>query len=168
MNQDEIRKMFIAAEYGRTETVAALLDSGVADVNERWVGKTLLMRAAEGGRTETVRLLLDRDADVNTANDEGGTALMYAAARGHTETAALLLDHGADVGAMDNEGGTALLVATKCGHTETAHLLRAAQEARDLAAALPTAHDDPMNRPARRPSGAREPEQASPSRRPRL
>lgn len=120
------------------------------------------------GHTDTVRLMLDHGADVNARDSDGRNALMEAAIIGDTETATLLLDRGAAVDAVDNHGRAAVMFAAENGHTDTAVLLRAAQEASELAAALPPAHDDPMDRPARRPSGTREPEQTSPSRRPRL
>jgi len=64
-----------AALFGKTEIVAALLNSG-AEVNFRNnEGSTALHTAAFFCRTEIVKLLLENDADVNIKNNSGTTPL---------------------------------------------------------------------------------------------
>jgi ankyrin repeat protein len=82
-----VEELIDAAENGRTETVALLLDR---DPNIHAYNDLALQGAAENGHTETVALLLDRGADLHSKN-EG--ALRVAAENGHTETVALLLKH---------------------------------------------------------------------------
>ncbi len=125
-----------------------------------------LLNAIAGRDVDAMRAALDAGADVNAVGEVGfgETALIAAVYHGHRDGVSLLLERGADVYAKDQDGNTAGDLANH----EIAALLRAAIEARELAAALPAAHDDPTDRPARRPSGAREPEQTSPRRRPRL
>jgi ankyrin repeat protein len=65
-----------AALEGRTETVKALLRTGV-DVDARdHEGHTALMFAAINMHAATVKALLDCGADVNARARDGGTALM--------------------------------------------------------------------------------------------
>lgn len=149
---DEDRAVLVSAAGDRhTKTAALLLDRG-ADVNARDKdGKTALMIAVLREDTETAALLLDRGADVNAVDDEGGTALVLAVmSYCRRETVALLIDRGADVNVKNKYGVTAMSAAAFFDDTKTVALLQAAAEARDLADALPPAHDDPMNRPARR------------------
>jgi hypothetical protein len=64
-----------AAEMGRTDALAAMLDRGIGvDVGSE-VGATALSYAASRGRREAVALLLERGADVNARNGVGRTAL---------------------------------------------------------------------------------------------
>ncbi len=64
-----------AAEMGRTDAVAAMLDRGIdIDVGSD-VGATALSYAASRGHREVVALLLGRGADVNARNGVGKTAL---------------------------------------------------------------------------------------------
>lgn len=134
----------LAVDRADHDGAALLLECG-ADVNAvDDFGETVLMKAAFAGDTEMARLLLDRGADVNAVDDLGETVLMKAAPGG-TDTVRLLLDAGADVNAQDEDGLDALAHAENWGHTtpvalEVAALLRAVQEAHDLAATLPPAH----------------------------
>ena len=118
------------------------------DAPKAWLGndatKKLFLAINEGDADlEAVRLLLDGGADLNACDYDGSTALLCAAGNNWTplETLCLLLDRGADPNACDYAGRTALAVAEESGHTKTAALLRAALESRDLAAALPPAHN---------------------------
>ena len=64
-----------AAEMGRTDALAAMLDRGIdVDVGSD-VGAKALSYAATRGRHEAVALLLERGADVNARNGVGKTAL---------------------------------------------------------------------------------------------
>lgn len=164
--------LVVSAARGRLEDVRLLLDRG-ADVNAAGgsYGETALIAAMRSGSSiEVSQLLLDRGADVNTRSCTGVTALMYAAKAGSPEHVQLLLDQGADPRAISDSGQGAADFARPWDEG-ILNLLRAAQEARDLNAALPSAHDDPMSRSARRAVGAREPEPVvAPARsnRPRL
>jgi ankyrin repeat protein len=70
---------FEAAEQGRTDLLAELLDAGAeVDAFDRY-GTTALAGAVFGGHADTVELLLARGADPNAARWEGHTAVTYAA-----------------------------------------------------------------------------------------
>ncbi|MGH3934856.1 MAG: ankyrin repeat domain-containing protein [Pseudonocardiaceae bacterium] len=61
------------ALLGRTDVVAALLDTGMPVDTRGWSNFTPLDQAAMHGRTETVRLLIERGADLHDcAFDEDG------------------------------------------------------------------------------------------------
>ncbi|MCZ6839959.1 MAG: ankyrin repeat domain-containing protein, partial [Alphaproteobacteria bacterium] len=64
-----------AAEMGRTDAVAAMLDRGIDVDAGSDVGATALSYAASRGHREAVALLLERGADVNARNGVGKTAL---------------------------------------------------------------------------------------------
>lgn len=182
----EATQDFLKAAHRCSEGFATLaLDNG-ADPNARSVrGATAMMIAIERGTRDRakafVTAMLDRGADVNARNERGETALMVAAYVGNDAVASLLLDRGADVLAKDADDLTAFdrlgpiwrkpeRYADRPHAVATAALLKAAEEAHALNRALPPAQDDPMDRPARRPLGVREPKPIAPARsnRPRL
>lgn len=68
----------MAASYGHTEAVKALIAAG-ADVNAKTNdGKTALMKAASRQDIETVKILIAAGADVNVKTEDGQTALSRA------------------------------------------------------------------------------------------
>lgn len=62
----------------------------LADITDRYHGRTALHRAAEGGQEAVVRFLLDRGADVNAKDDYGRAALGPATKGGHEAVVRLL------------------------------------------------------------------------------
>jgi len=105
----------LAGALGRTELLAAMLDTGKVDYAKRnRYGGNALIPACERGHVETVRLLLDRSKiDVNHVNNLGWTALLEAVILSdggprHIEIVKLLLDAGADPNIADNDGVTPL------------------------------------------------------------
>ena len=72
--------LMLAAGFGHTETVNALLKAGAnANIRKKYDdGITALMWAALNGHTETVNALIEAGADDLTDNN-GKTALMHAA-----------------------------------------------------------------------------------------
>jgi ankyrin repeat protein len=114
----------------------------VSAVDKSAATKRLFSAITVGGvAIAHAREALDAGADPNARNMFGETPLMAAAEDGQTETVCLLLNRGADVAAVDENGCDALVYAKAHGRTKTALALalalRATQEARDLAAALP-------------------------------
>jgi len=167
---------------GRRDAAVLLLDRRAAVNDADDFGETPLMKAVKKGDAAAVRLLLDRGADVYALDHDDKNAMAYTR---DAETAALLRAaeevHARTLAENDAaalRGHRAVLDATTPDKwSDWDRALRAAvyeacaaQEARELAAALPAAHDDPMSRPARRPIGTREPESVAPARshRPRL
>jgi ankyrin repeat protein len=105
----------LAGALGRTDMLAAMLDTGQVDYTKRnRYGGNALIPACERGHVETVRLLLARsEIDVNHVNNLGWTALLEAVVLSdggprHVEIVKLLLAAGADPNIADNDGVTPL------------------------------------------------------------
>ena len=79
-----------AAAEGRADTVAALLEGGVAVDAIGSNGYTALICAAAFGHAECARLLLDAGADASLRGKDSRTALEHAEARGHAAVVAML------------------------------------------------------------------------------
>jgi uncharacterized protein len=101
----------LAGALGRTEVLAAMLDTGKVDysIRNRYGGNALIP-ACERGHVETVRLLLDRSQiDVDHINNLGWTALLEAVILSdggprHIEIVRILLAAGADPNIADKDG----------------------------------------------------------------
>ncbi len=105
----------LAGALGRTEMLAAMLDTGKVDYTRRnRYGGNALIPACERGHVETVRLLLERSKiDVDHINNLGWTALLEAVilsdgGPAHIEIVRLLLTAGADPNIADKDGVTPL------------------------------------------------------------
>lgn len=105
----------LAGALGRTEMLAAMLDTGKVDYAKRnRYGGNALIPACERGHVETVRLLLERSKiDVDHVNNLGWTALLEAVilsdgGPAHIEIVRLLLAAGADPNIADKDGVTPL------------------------------------------------------------
>ena len=103
----------LAGALGRTEMLAAMLDTGKVDYAKRnRYGGNALIPACERGHVETVRLLLDRSKiDVNHVNNLGWTGLLEAVILSdggprHVEIVRMLLAAGADPNIADKDGVT--------------------------------------------------------------
>lgn len=113
MNHDT--PWLLAGALGRTEMLAAMLESGRVDYAKRnRYGGNALIPACERGHVDTVRLLLERsEIDVNHINNLGWTALLEAVILSdggprHVEIVRLLLAAGADPNIADKDGVTPL------------------------------------------------------------
>jgi ankyrin repeat protein len=112
-NQDT--PWLLAGALGRTEMLAAMLDTGKVDYAKRnRYGGNALIPACERGHVDTVRLLLERSKiDVNHVNNLGWTALLEAVILSdggprHIEIVRLLLAASADPNIADKDGVTPL------------------------------------------------------------
>ncbi len=152
-NKYGVTPLFVAANFGQSETakfllghganignkskllrgasnggllwlVKKLLDSGV-DVNTKGglMGNTPIHNASLAGRTKVAMFLLSRGADVNAKDKFGASPLSTAAYSGQTDVAKLLLQHGAEVNYISKFGDTPLNVAINHNHTEMVKLL---------------------------------------------
>jgi ankyrin repeat protein len=105
----------LAGALGRTEMLAAMLDTGKVDytIRNRYGGNALIP-ACERGHVDTVRLLLERSKiDVNHINNLGWTGLLEAVILSdggprYVEIVRMLLAAGADPNIADKEGVTPL------------------------------------------------------------
>lgn len=113
-----------AAEQGKAEIVALLLDRGADPEAGNLAGSTALHIAAKLGHEPVVRLLLERKLDANAANLAGVTPLMLAARSGNASAVRLLIAAGARLDAKDRTGMTARDVAQKLGRSELLPLLQ--------------------------------------------
>jgi len=121
----------LAGALGRTEILAAMLDTGNVNysIRNRYGGNALIP-ACERGHVETVRLLLERSQiDVNHINNLGWTALLEAVilsdggAR-HIEIVRMLLAAGADPDVADKDGVSPLQHARDRRYDAIAALIR--------------------------------------------
>jgi ankyrin repeat protein len=131
MNHDT--PWLLAGALGRTEMLAAMLDTGKVDYTRRnRYGGNALIPACERGHVETVRLLLERSKiDVNHVNNLGWTALLEAVTLSdggprHIEIVRMLLAAGADPNIADNDGITPLQYARDRNYDAIAALIRGA------------------------------------------
>ena len=129
LNQDT--PWLLAGALGRSEMLAAMLDTGKVDytIRNRYGGNALIP-ACERGHVDTVRLLLERSKiDVNHINNLGWTGLLEAVilsdggAR-HVEIVRMLLAAGADPNVVDKEGVTPLQHARDRRYDAIAALIR--------------------------------------------
>ena len=109
--------LILAAHFGRTDCLNALLAKGATIEAKDKDGRTALMIAATKGRTDCLNALLDRRANIEAKTNKGWTALMLATGQGHTGCLNALLDRRANIEAKNNKGWTALMLAAGQGHT---------------------------------------------------
>lgn len=112
-----ITPLLIAAEYGHTDVVKALLNknASVLVINEK--GTTPLYAAAKYGHVDIVKALLSKNAPVNQARKDGLTPLFIAAKEGFVDVVNALLDKGASIN-MPCQGKTPLYIAAQGNHEQ--------------------------------------------------
>ncbi len=142
--------LFHAAQAGRPEAVAFLLQQHASPAVTGPGGDSPLVAAARAGSSATVKILLDAQADPAFRSEKNWTALTAAAFRGDTETVKLLapvsqesldeglqiaslqgktevmdtlLAQGADVFSRSKDNKTPLMYAAANGHAEATRVL---------------------------------------------
>jgi ankyrin repeat protein len=115
----------LAAYFGLSETIIALLRNGHDPNIQDGDGWTPLSRAAANGHEAVVKLLLDKvSVDPDSKDKYGRTPLRWAAEKGHEAVAKLLLNkEGVDPDSKDKYGWTPLLGAAEKGHEAVVKLL---------------------------------------------
>ena len=125
----------LAAYFGLTEVIMALLKNGHnPNVNDTY-DRSPLWWAAEKGREAVVKLLLEKGAELEAKDWEGRTLLSRAAEKGHEAVVKLLLEKGAglefrrvlfrsaELDSMDTYGRTPLWLAAENRHEAVVKLL---------------------------------------------
>jgi ankyrin repeat protein len=132
--------LVVAAQYGATASMKALLTGGanmeLADI----YGSTALTMAAKNGHLSCVQLLLDAGANANTQDWLGNTPLIYAVLRKQVECARALLP------------ASELALTNRMGHTALHSAVNTASEA-CFELLLPLYDVDVRNVPGVDPSG---------------
>jgi|GEM_PF-4729066 len=124
--QNGLTPFITAVEWGKVDSIEALMEAG-ADVNvTNSHGLTALMILVNIGLPETAKEIIKAGANVNAITEEGLTALMGAAEWGKRESIEILIEAGADVNLTNSIGRTALMCAAKEGQTDSAKALIAA------------------------------------------
>lgn len=123
-----------ASRAGRTDLVAALLNTGTPIDATDASGHSALILAAYNGHLDTVDLLLRAGADPNIGDRRGNTALMGAIFKGEeTIVLRLLEDRRTAVDTRNHAGQTAAMFAALFGRTQL--IDRLAARGADLEAA---------------------------------
>jgi ankyrin repeat protein len=109
----------MAAWYGNTQTVVALLDAGANIERKDSDGCTALIIAARNGHVDTVKVLIERGATVNAKCHINSTPLLGACTFGHLEVVQLLLSKGANARACRGNNVSSLHLAVRCRDGES-------------------------------------------------
>ncbi|CAM9849786.1 unnamed protein product [Ectocarpus fasciculatus] len=111
-------ELHFAADMGSTQRTAAILSSGLIDVNQGDPnGWTPLMVASQRGYTRIVRILLKEGANVLIVADHGFTALLTCAQYGNLAVCKMLVKAGAHLeAATSTNGSRPLHMAADKGH----------------------------------------------------
>jgi ankyrin repeat protein len=126
MEESKNKELHLAACWGTTRDVEAILAKG-ADVNvKNWVGMTPLHYTARKGNSEGCRVLLNRGADIEAKNNRGRTPLHQAAMYGNADAVHTLLNAGASNVVKTPTGHTPLHLAVYKGNKEAVQALVAA------------------------------------------
>lgn len=133
----------IAAVWGYSDVVQALIQAGAAPNLQTNTGSSPLMFAAAKNHKGAMHALVLQGADTDLqTNDEGATALMIAVKHGHPDAAQVLLQAGADPNIANFAGKTALMLAQDQGNPE---MIRMLMQADSGAAQMDAADSDAVN-----------------------
>jgi len=124
-NRTGITPLAMAARFGATSSVIALLQAGANPdlaTGDRWKS-TPLMEAARDGNIEIARRLLRAGARIDHPDAAGGTALHWAVRAGQAPYADVLLKGRADQSIRDRSGETPLDIANRIHHADLVTLL---------------------------------------------
>lgn len=116
--------LHVAASYGRTDVVKALLRNDDVSINEQMLdGSTALICAVKEKRRATITALLQAGADVSIITSEGWSVLCYACQSNNVGLVEELLRRGCDITASTFTGETALHLACVHGDVSIVRVL---------------------------------------------
>ncbi|RZC36667.1 Ankyrin repeat domain containing protein [Asbolus verrucosus] len=115
-NDNPSKRILLAAENGRLETLKALLEENpeLINVTDK-EGYSPLHRACYGNHVETVKYLLQNGANIAAKTELQWEPLHSCCRWNHIESAQILLAEGADVNAPSEGGQTPLHIAASHG-----------------------------------------------------
>uniref|UniRef100_A0A1I8FUG1 ANK_REP_REGION domain-containing protein n=2 Tax=Macrostomum lignano TaxID=282301 RepID=A0A1I8FUG1_9PLAT len=114
---DGCSPMYIAAQNGHRQVVAALLKAQTTLDLQQERGRTAIYAAAQEGHAEVVEVLSRAAADVNIQQVDGATPLLIATQFGHRQIVRCLLELGVpDVNLAEFSGATPMYIASQEGH----------------------------------------------------
>jgi len=126
IEESKNKELHLAAYWGTTQDIDAILAKG-ADANvKNWIGMTPLHYTALKGNSEGCRSLLNKKADIETKSPRGRTPLHYAAMGGHVDIIRDLLAAGATHSVKTAQGNTPLHLAVLNNNKEATRALVAA------------------------------------------
>jgi hypothetical protein len=121
--QWQLQGVHLAAYFGLTEAMIALLKNGHDLDSKDNGGLTPLSWAAQKGQEAMVKLLLEKGAELESKDNDGRTSLSWAVHYGGEAMVKLLLEKGAELEPKDNNGRTPLSWATDYGSEAVVKLL---------------------------------------------
>ena len=113
----------LAAYFGLSEIMAALLENSDHLNIKDGLGRTPLLWAAEEGHYEVVKLLIEKGAELEPKDRWYRTPLLWAVQNKHGPMVELLLKKGAMLESRDSHGHTPLLCAAESGYEAVVKLL---------------------------------------------
>ena len=121
--KDAVTPVWLAAQFGHSDTVKALYDLK-ANLNQCATdGASPVYIAAQGGNCECIKILAENNANVDLADKKGLSPAHQAAMNGHIGCIYLLKDLGAKLDARDSARNTPCDLAIKHGHQDTVNAL---------------------------------------------
>ncbi len=122
--KDTVTPIWLAAQFGHSETVQALIGLN-AELNKcASNGASPLYIAAQGGNCDCIKILAEKNADVNLVDMKGLSPAHQAAMNGHEGCLKLLKGLGAKLDVPDELGNTPYNLATQHNHEDCVKALK--------------------------------------------
>jgi hypothetical protein len=122
-NKDAVTPIWLAAQFGHSDTVRALIELN-ANLNQCAIdGASPVYIAAQGGNRDCIKILADAKADVSLADKKGLSPAHQAAMNGHKGCIELLKELGAKLDEADASGKTPYDLATDHSHEDCVEVL---------------------------------------------
>ncbi len=125
VNSKKHTAFILAAYYGHTQALDALLQAGADTCAVDYKGNNAFMGVAFKGHEQVAKWLLENtDCNVNHQNYAGQTAIMMASLFGRDNIIEILLEHGANPKIIDKQGNTASKLAQAQGLSKIVEMIK--------------------------------------------